>query len=102
MALWIRTNPDGATAEPVLPANGATFTLEEMQRMVGGHIEALRLGDGTILWLNEEGKLYGLPFNPIANELAHLGSDIALDDYVVGNAILATAEESGENDEADE
>ena len=38
-------------------------TLENLQKIVGGKIETLYLGRGTILIVNEEGKLMGLEPN---------------------------------------
>jgi len=53
----------------VTPANGKHFSLEELQAMVGGYIEFVRVISDPNLTLvcNEEGILMGLPFNPIAS-----------------------------------
>lgn len=47
-------------------------TLADGQEIVGGLIEPidLRRGDGTRMYVNEEGALIGLPFNSIATDLA--------------------------------
>ena len=37
--------------------------LKPMQKLVGGHIETVLLGDGLILICNGRGKLIGLPLN---------------------------------------
>ena len=47
--------------EKVAPANGSEFRLEEMQKMVGGIIEIVYFDDNTVMVINEEGKLLGLP-----------------------------------------
>lgn len=39
------------------------LTLEAMQRLVGGYVESVPLGDGIFLSCHEEGKLQGLPPN---------------------------------------
>lgn len=52
--------------ETVSPANGTAFTLEELQKIVGGYIEALYLHDGRIMFLNEDGKRLGLPLNLVS------------------------------------
>lgn len=44
--------------------------LERFQRIVGGYIEIVQLGNGIVMVLNEEGKLMGLPPN------IHIGHDI--------------------------
>ena len=50
MAWWMKTT--GETTE-VKPGNGQAFTLEEMQKLVGGYVEALKLDTGEIMWLND-------------------------------------------------
>ena len=81
-ALIIKT--DG-TKEVTLFAEG-TF-LELAQKIVGGWIQLVRLNNkGIDLYLNEEGKLDGLPQNPIATAL--WSEDYGLTDYIVGNVII--------------
>ena len=73
MALYIKAN--SLQGEEIKPKNGKTFTLEEMQKAVGGYIEILHLADGRIMVLNEEGKLNGLETNITATGiLAEVGS----------------------------
>jgi len=96
MALWIKTD---SQTETVTPQNGTRFTLEELQNFVGGYIEPLTLKDGSIMWLNEEGKLNQLPYNPMANRIAHEQTGIAWDDGIVGNVLIATRAESGDEEE---
>lgn len=44
-----------------------------LQQRVGGWIEAVSSDDGSVtLWVNEEGKLQGLPVNAMATELWHM------------------------------
>lgn len=38
-------------------------SLEAQQKLVGGYIEGVQLGDGILMICNEEGKLQGLPPN---------------------------------------
>ena len=77
------------TREKVSPANGSDFRLEEMQRMVGGIIEIVYFEDNTVMVINEEGKLLGLPVNQTATDMAAIYNDV-----IVGNAILmGTTEE---------
>jgi len=42
------------------------FTLEQMQKAVGGYIEAVP-GTNMKVWCNEEGRLLGLPVNSAAS-----------------------------------
>lgn len=85
------------TQEEVCPADGVKFSLEELQGFVGGWIELVRLGDGRNMWINEEGKLEGLPLNILATSLACLPYDI-----IVGDALVATNAETGDEEDEDE
>ena len=53
---------DGSRRE-VFPATPPTFTLRELQQYVGGSIELITMDDGTLMFINEEGKLLNLPYN---------------------------------------
>ena len=94
MALWIKAL---SPSETVRPKNGAEFTLQELQSYVGGYIEAVRLDDDTVMWVNEEGKLKGLPPNAQATVMAQ--GRIRPDDHIVGDVLIATLLESGGDDE---
>lgn len=66
----------------VVPVTGAPYTwtgsltLERMQELVRGEsgqrslIEGLSLGNGQRIYCNEEGLLYGMPYNAAATTLA--------------------------------
>ena len=82
--------------ELVSPQNGKAFGLPELQAFVGGYIEALRLWDGRIMWINEDGKRKQLPMNLVASEIAWKCTGIAPDDCIVGNVLIASKQESGE------
>jgi hypothetical protein len=84
----------------VQPANGRAFTLADLQKIVGGYIEALRAPDGRLMFLNEDGKRLRLPLNPTATYL--LRGRLRVDDYIVGDVVLCNAIEAGEGDEGDE
>ena len=56
------------------------LSLLEIQEMVGGYIEIVRLPKGMSLIVNEDGRSLDLPFNKEASK--EYGQDI------VGNAIL--------------
>lgn len=80
------------TREKVAPANGSDFRLEEMQKMVGGIIEIVYFDDNTVMVINEEGKLLGLPLNMDATAVfrAHYPDS---DDYIVGDALVCDNEQ---------
>ena len=77
-------------SEDYAPKNGRTFELEEMQKLVGGYIEIVRLNDGRIIIVNEEGLLQGLPVNIPATNI--LRRDHSTTQYIVGNAIVCDAD----------
>ena len=60
------------TSRPFSPADGKTFSLKEVQEMVGGYVEMIPLSTDRIMLINEEGKLLGLPRNDMATLVAVL------------------------------
>ena len=70
------------------PRNGKKFTLAELQALVGGYIEMVRIPGDTgkrVLFVDEEGKLKGLKPNVRASHLAG--------QLIVGNAVLCSPKE---------
>lgn len=65
--------------------------LEDMQSMVGGYIECLHVGNGVDMWLNDEGKLHGLPVNIVLGS-----SDREILDTIQGDVFFASANDEGE------
>ena len=59
--------------------------LEEMQKFVGGYVERLRLKNGHTLYVNEDGRLNGLPTNKIATALWNANWNTGY--RIVGNVI---------------
>lgn len=63
--------------------------LKGLQDLVGGYIEAVGTEDGTSIFINEEGKLEGLEFNPLATALWwHLAPHMIGVDTLVGTAVV--------------
>ena len=82
--------PDG-TCQECKPQNGREFTLEELQRAVGGFIERVQMKPGnghTTMYVNEDGKRLNLRRNVFASKLAVLFRS----DFISGNAILVGRE----------
>jgi hypothetical protein len=50
--------------------------------------EIVRLNNGELLFIDEEGKLKNYPINKIATSLAHLNEAIYPHDCIVGDALL--------------
>lgn len=69
----------------VKPSNGTDFSLEELQKFVGGYIEVVRLHDNRIMVVNEEGKCRNLPINIAATQLLRL---TGRHDTIIGNALI--------------
>jgi Domain of unknown function (DUF3846) len=69
---------------------GDGASLRFMQGIVGGYIEHLGMPDGKLdVWLNEEGKLEGLPINDVAtNLLWQWDPRFRGQDVLVGNVVL--------------
>ena len=89
MALLIRSTGHEAT---VRPTSGKYFSLEELQRYVGGYIEIVALPGGKSLIVNEEGKLQNLPPNEQATILGRFAGT-ANDDIVVGDVLVCGDDE---------
>lgn len=69
--------------EEIHPA-GATWTLEELQTLVGGYIQVLRTHDARWMVIDEEGKNKSKPLNPLATILYQYGRE----DPIVGVAVV--------------
>jgi hypothetical protein len=67
MAHGLKITADGKAVE-VLPGDGKKFSLEEMQKLVGGYIERVGTIGRKTVYADEEGLLKGLPLNPVASE----------------------------------
>lgn len=89
MAQLIRV--DG-TEQQLIPSTGVSFSLAELQDLVGGYIEILELPSGRLLVLDEEGKLAGKPINPRATWLGAV-AQIAHSEVIVGDVLVCTATE---------
>lgn len=75
----------------VKPANGTNFSLEELQQMVGGWIEAFWVEDKR--WIvNEEGLLLDLPENLTATQTLEDACGKAVQ-TLVGNVVILDASE---------
>ena len=60
-----------------------TYSLEELQSIVGGYIEFVWLSPFYLMVVNEEGKLNGLQQNESATDLLRLYKDTT--DFIVGD-----------------
>lgn len=97
----------GAEPQEIQPAKGGKFSLKELQGYVGGYIELLFVPDYLFLRnggkpykgevpkyemiINEEGKIYKLPVNPLATKMAL--PVLHPDDQICGPVVIGTHEE---------
>lgn len=77
-------------AEDYTPKNGKTFELDELQGIVDGCIEIIRLNDGRMIIVDEEGKSKDKAVNIPATNI--LRRDHYTTDYIVGTAIVCDAD----------
>lgn len=77
-------------AEGYTPKNGKTFGLTEMQEIIGGYIEPIRLNDGRMIIVDEDGKSKNKAVNIPATNI--LRRDHFTTDYIVGTAIVCDAD----------
>lgn len=77
-------NTDGLHKN-VEPSNGEDFSLEELRRFVGGHIEIVRLSKSQVMVVNDEGKVNDLPENQYATMLVNIAG---IRDVIVGNVLV--------------
>lgn len=86
--------PDGSK-HVITPKNGSKFELEELQELVGGYIEVIRLKNkhNQCMIVNENGKLYNLEHNAEASIIAHSMKAISYNDFIVGDAVIINDEQ---------
>jgi len=64
----------------------------------GGLLQLLQLTDDASAWIDEEGKLKGMPFNALATELcSHLQVGLAPTDFINGTMLVVGSDEDGES-----
>lgn len=83
--IWIPCDPDDfVLAKDVEP------TLDRMQSLVGGYVEAIVLTNPpALLCVNEDGKALGLRYNSRATQIFWQGRRDGLpEDYIAGDAFL--------------
>lgn len=105
MATLYKINEDGTeSVTEIVPKNGKAFEYKELSEIVGGMVEIVPLPSGKSIVLNEEGKLIGLAINKKASEAWRIEYPVDKyphnnDEIIAGNALIATSEELGEDEE---
>lgn len=77
-------------AEDYTPKGGKTFGLTEMQEIIGGYVEPIRLNDGRVIIVDEDGKSKDKAVNIPATNI--LRRDHFTTDYIVGTAIVCDSD----------
>ena len=62
------------------------FSLEELQKIVGGYIEIIRIDSERDMVINEEGKIDKLPYNAKATEIYQEVYNTI--DFIVGDVLI--------------
>lgn len=89
--LAITLNAETNEAKEVQLPDGES-QLKELQEAVGGWVQAVDFTPQLTIWVNEEGKLHGLPINPMATFLWE--KYFGLTDYICGNVIFTGGTDS--------
>lgn len=63
-----------------------SISLAVLQESVGGWVQAIDLRDDVTMWCNEEGKMEGLPHNPVGQAL--WVQAFGATDYIVGDVVF--------------
>lgn len=89
-----RLTPDGIRNEVVpYPRDGKaspeTFTLRELQDLVGGYIEVIYLTDEVVMIVDEDGKMKGEYVNPEATKMFIKCKEVT--DFIVGTVVVCEA-----------
>jgi hypothetical protein len=82
--LAITLNTEGEAKEVELVEGESQ--LDKLQEAVGGWVQAVDFTPNLTIWVNEEGKLIGLPINPMATFLWE--KYFGLTDFICGNVIF--------------
>ena len=86
MATLIKSNGEEMN---VLPKNKRDFSLEELQKFIGGFIEIARTKNGKPMIINEEGKINDLPINQKATAIYPYNEY----DFIIGDVLICQEDE---------
>lgn len=88
----IEIHPSGAVA--VTDDDWGNY--DKPSGFVGGFIEILPFPGEAHCYINEEGKVKGLPLNHSATMLGHAVIGIALDDFIAGPMVILGSDPEGD------
>lgn len=81
MTIAIQINTDG------LVKDLEDLSLEALQSAVGGWVQYVQVLDGLLMWVNEEGKMDGLPHNKHAQRFWDATYEAGTD-LIMGNVVF--------------
>jgi hypothetical protein len=84
-----------ATGEKSVVEFNESTAYATLSGAVGGWIECVGLENGLDLWVNEEGKLTGLPQNPVATAL--WADSYGMTDVIMGDVIITSGTDNEGN-----
>lgn len=89
-ALLIPANPATAIGEVDVDASSDATMLAGLQALVGGWVQMVAhpFRDDVIAWVNEEGRLVGLPANIRATAAVSPGLRRPISHFLVGDCVL--------------
>ena len=90
MGKIIRSN---GVNEQVQPVNHKDYKLDELQEICGGYVEPIELDDKRTMWVNEMGKVIGLPYNDEATTIAIESGAISSEDFILGDVLICETDE---------
>ncbi len=89
--LILNTDGTGELFEVQKGTNDSDPNYATLKLAVGGYIEPIRLAEDLLLYCNEEGKMYNLPYNEVATALVksmYESNGYTWGDYLVGNVVF--------------
>ena len=99
------TNPMEKTMKAIkITADGNVDQIEvngyeDLKEHIGGWLEGLHLTDDTFAYIDEEGKMKGLPYNVLATELCtDLQVGLAPTDFISGTMLIVGSPDSEGNE----
>lgn len=85
MAQIIKSSGDIIEIEP---KNGKEFSLKELQEIVDGYIDIVRLNDGRYMVVNDEGLINDLPVNFETSIMYYRKIDILRGSCICGDVLI--------------
>ena len=96
MAFGVHVTPSGVKDIVRIGEPDPSTTLHDLQKYVGGNIEAVYLNNGGLMYVNEEGLLRGYWPNQWATDYANEHGKFGNSYHILGEVIIIGEEETDE------